>query len=334
MTKTSVLNSITSMALVAACLLSATPTHAQTSASPQPGVEAITFRAEQAYPESVAWSARQKTFFVGSLRNGTIGKVTPAGDYKPFATDKLMFGSGGIKYDTKRDWVWAALCDIGVSTRSSPSTQGKIAAIIAFDATTGSRKHYFDLAPLTEGAHCANDLAFDPDGNIYVTDSFSPVVYIVDRHFKARVLVRSEKFQGDNFNLNGIAYHPDGYLLVGKHNSGEFFRITLKPKIEVHSISLSANLPGADGIELIGKDSLVVAQNGGNDRAVRLTSADGWKSAQVREITKSAVSFPTAVTSKGKEVYMLSNRVDTLIDASAQKVSDYVLQRLPIGDGK
>ncbi|WP_138922580.1 hypothetical protein [Hylemonella gracilis] len=334
MTKTFAGNFITPMAVVAACLQGAAPTHAQTLAPPQTGIAAITFHVDQAYPESVAWSARQKTFFVGSLRKGTIGKVSLAGEYKPFAADKLMFGSGGIKYDAKRNWVWAALCDIGVSTQSSPSTQGKTAAIIAFDATTGRKKRYIDLAPLTEGGRCANDLAFDPKGNIYVTDSFAPVVYVIDRHFKPRVLVRSEKFQGDNFNLNGIAYHPDGFLLVGKHSTGEFFRIALKPQVEVHSISLSANLPGADGIDLIGKDSLVVAQNGGVDRAVQLTSADGWKTAQVQELGKSTVSFPTAVTSNGKDVYMLNNRVDTLIDPAAQKVSEYVLQRVPVGDSK
>ncbi len=334
MTKEFARNITPSVAVVAASLLGAIPVHAQMPTVPQQGVEAITFHVDQAYPESVAWSFRQKTFFVGSLRNGTVGKVTPTGKYKPFASDKLMFGSAGVKYDTRRNWVWAALCDIGLSARSSPSTQGKIAAIIAFDATTGRKRKHIDLAPLAEGAHCANDLAFDPDGNIFVTDSFSPVVYIIDRKFKARVLVRSDKFQGDNFNLNGIAYHPDGYLLVGKHNSGEFFRITLKPQVDVQPIALSSNLPGADGIELVGKNSLMVAQNAGLDRAVQLTTADGWKSAQVQEMGKSTVSFPTAVTSKGADVYMLSTRLDTLIDASAQKVSDYVLQHVPVSGGK
>lgn len=293
------------------------------------GPDTIRFRAEQSYPESLAWSPRQKTFFVGSLRHGPIGKVSETGEYQPFASDPAMFGSGGIKYDAKRNWVWAALCDIGLSTRSSPSTTGKIAAIVAFDAETGRKKRFIDLAPLVEGAHCANDMAFDAEGNIYVTDSFSPVVYVVDRKFTPRVLVRSDKFTGANFNLNGIVHHPDGFLLVGKHNSGELFRISLKPKVEVLPVALSSPVPGADGMELLDRDSVMVAQNAGHDRAVRLTTSDGWRTATVQEVAKSATSFPTALTTRGQDVYMLNNRVDTLLDPAAEKVSDYVLQKLP-----
>ncbi len=295
---------------------------------------AISFHAEDSYPESMAWSPRQKVFFVGSLRKGTLGKVSLDGQYKPFASDVRMFGSSGIKYDARRNWVWAALCDIGVATRSSPSTQGKVAAIVAFDATTGRERRFIDLAPLSQGARCANDLAFDPDGNIYVTDSFAPVVYVVDKHFNARVLVNSELFTGENFNLNGIVYHPGGFLLVGKHNSGELFRISLKPRPEVHPVQLSAAMPGADGIELVAPGVLVVAQNSGHDRAIQLKSSDGWQTAEVVELAKAAASFPVAVTRVGQDAYLLVNRVDTLISPSATKVSDYILQRLPAQAGQ
>jgi sugar lactone lactonase YvrE len=291
----------------------------------------IAFHADESYPESVVWSPRQKRFFVGSLHKGTIGTVSMSGEYKAFASDDAMFGSSGIKYDAKRNLVWAAMCDIGLATRSSPKTQGKVGAIIAFDATTGKRRHYIDLAKVEGGrAHCANDLALDPQGNIYVTDSFAPVVYAVDRHFKPRVLVRSEEFTGGNFNLNGIVYHPDGFLLVGKHNSGELFRIELKPKVEVHKVRLTDNIPGADGMELVGRNVVVVAENMGRDRAVTLTTTDGWQTAAVVEAAKSTTSFPVAVTTAEDGIYMLNNRVDTLIDPSAAKVSDYVLQRLPV----
>lgn len=318
---------LTTAFILAASLTAHTFSAAQIA--PAPTDEKITFHADESYPESFDWSYRQKAFFVGSLRKGEIGKVTMDGTYTPFASDPLMFGSGGIKYDKKRNIVWAALCDIGVATKSTPATQGKVGAIIGFDATTGKRKHFVDLAKLDNGAHCANDLAFDPAGNIYVTDSFSPAVYVIDRNMRARELVHSEKFTGKDFNLNGIVYHPGGFLLIGKHNSGEVFRISLKPKVEVQAVQLNSAIPGADGFALVDRDTIVVAQNAGNDRAVSLKSKDGWKSAEVVELAKSGATFPTAVTVAGSKVYMLSNRVDTLFDPKAQKVSDYLLQRLP-----
>lgn len=319
---------------LAGALLAASQATAQSAKSASKQSTSITFHAEEAYPESVAWSPRQDAFFVGSLRKGTIGKVSPSGAYKAFASDTRMFGTSGIKYDARRNWVWAALCDIGVATKTSPNTQGKIAAIIAFDATSGKRKRFIDLAPLVEGPRCANDLAFDPEGNIYVTDSFAPVVYVVDKRFTPRVLVRSKLFTGENFNLNGIVYHPDGYLLVGKHNSGELFRITLMPTPEVFPVHLSTAIPGADGIELLSPGSVVAAQNSGYDRAVQLNSGDGWRSAEVVELAKAAASFPVAVTWAGDELYLLVNRVDTLITPTAVKLSDYLLQNVSAGAGR
>jgi sugar lactone lactonase YvrE len=266
---------------------------------------------------------------VGSLLTGHIGKVSIAGKYTPFASDPAVFASVGIKYDARRNWVWAAICDNGLSTKSSASTRGKTAAIVAFDASTGKKKRFIDLAHLVDGGHCANDMTFDPEGNIYVTDSFAPVVYVVDKKFEPRVLVKSDKFTGPKINLNGIVYHPDGFLLVGKHNTGELFRVTLKPQIEVQSVALSSNVPGADGIELLDSNSIVVAQNARHDRAVRLVTSDGWQSAVFEEIAKSQVTFPTALTRRGKDIYMLSTRLETLFDPAAVKVSEFILQKLP-----
>jgi hypothetical protein len=141
------------------------------------------------------------------------------------------------------------------------ATQGKLAAIIAFDASTGRKRHYIDLARIDGGAHCADDLGVDPAGNIYVSDSFAPAVYAVDKNLRAKVLVRSERSRGENFNLDSVVYHPDGVLLVGKHNSREVFRISIKPKPDVQPVRLSAKIPGADGMELVNRNSVVIAQN-------------------------------------------------------------------------
>ena len=59
---------------------------------------------------------------------------------------------------------------LGNSARSSPATQGKLAALAAYDATTGERRAYHDLGGLVEGGHFANDLALDAQGQVYVTE--------------------------------------------------------------------------------------------------------------------------------------------------------------------
>jgi sugar lactone lactonase YvrE len=287
----------------------------------------VSFHAVETYPESVAWSTAHSAFFVGSIHKGTIGKVRPDGHYTEFIRDAGIISSAGILYDAKRNLVWAAIGDVGASVRSSASTQGKLAAVAAYDATTGERRIYADLGGLVAGAHFANDLALDDAGNVYVTDSFSPVIYKVDAAGKASIFARSDMFLGENFNLNGIVYHSDGYLLVGKHNSGELFRISLDSPGDIQRVRLAQKIPGMDGLLLRAHDRLVVVQNYGPDQVLELVSQDGWHSATLQPARKTAGSFPTAIAAVGPDLYVLNSRLDTLLDKNAVKVSDYLLQK-------
>src|SRR3954463_6568280 len=54
------------------------------------GKQQISFKTDVAYPESVTWSAKRNAFLVSSVRHGTIGTVTPNGDYATFVTDEKL----------------------------------------------------------------------------------------------------------------------------------------------------------------------------------------------------------------------------------------------------
>jgi sugar lactone lactonase YvrE len=287
----------------------------------------IAFTADQAYPEGIAWSPKQKVFFVSSVHKGVIGKVTPQGAYTPFIKDDKLVASVGLLLDTKRNLLWTAIGDLGASTTSGPATTNKLAAVAAYDATTGERRAYHDLSKLVDGGHFANDLALDAQGNIYVTDSFAPAIYRIDAKGVASVFATSDLFKGEGFNLNGIVSHPDGYLLVNKYNSGEIFRISTRNGADIQRVNLSEALKGADGMLLRDKNRLTVVQNSGNDQVVELVSKDGWKSATLQPARKTAYTFPTTVAQVGKNIYVLNSRLDTLLTKDAVKVSDYLLQK-------
>lgn len=287
----------------------------------------INFNADTVYPEGVAYSVQQSAFLVGSIRHGTIGKVSLEGRYTRFIEDKALISSTGIFLDAKRNTLWVANGDVGGSVQSSPATQGKLAAVAAYDATSGARKGYYDLSGLVPGGHFANDITVDDKGNVYVTDSFSPVIYRVDTSGKASVFVRDTRFTGEGFNLNGIVYHPDGYLLVNKHNSGEIFRISVGDKTQIDAVKLPEALKGADGMVLREPGVLSLVQNGDANRALELVSTDGWKSASIRSTRKSTYAFPTAAAVSGSDLYILNARLDSLLTPDAPKVSDFVLQK-------
>lgn len=263
---------------------------------------------------------------MSSVHQGVVGRVSLDGRYAPFIQDDKLISSVGLQLDARRGLLWVAIGDLGTSVRSSPATQGKLAAVAVYDAATGERRAYHDLGSLVEGGHFANDLAIDPQGQVYVTDSFAPVIYRIDTQGRSSVFVRSEQFTGEGFNLNGIAYHPDGYLLVNKHNSGELFRVNIGDR-KIERVQLPEALKGADGLVLTQPSRLLVVQNSGVDRIVELQSTDGWRTAKLVSSRKSVQSFPTTATTQGPWLYVLNSRLDTLLTPNAARVSDYVLQK-------
>lgn len=287
----------------------------------------IAFSSDHSYPESFTYSAKQKIFMLGSVTQGLVAKVDKDGAYVPFITDDRLVSTVGLLVDDASNTLWVTNSDPGAGARTAAATKGTLAAIATYDATTGAPKGYYDLGSLSKGPHFANDIALDAAGNAYVTDSFAPLIYRIDAG-KASIFAKSPLFlAGDGFNLNGIAWHQDGYLLVGKYNSGELFKVSTTDPTDIHLVKLPEALVGADGIHLIDGKHLLVAQNLAANRTVELTSTDGWQSATITREVASERSMPTAAMTVGDEIYVLNSRLDTLFDPHAAKVGDYLLQQ-------
>ena len=288
----------------------------------------ISFTSEQSYPESFTFSAEQDVFMLGSVRQGLVAKVDRNGAYTPFIVDDRLISTVGLLVDDARNTLWVTNSDPGAGERTAAASQGTLAAIATYDATNGQPRAYFDLGGLSEGAHFANDVALDAAGNAYVTDSFAPLIYKIDTDGKATIFAQDPTFFTEQgFNLNGIAWHEDGYLLVGKYNSGELFRISTTDPTDIHAVQLPEALIGVDGIHLADADHLIAVQNLGIDRIVELTSTDSWHSATIVRSEPSVISMPTAAATVGEDIYVLNSRLDTLFDPNAAKVGDYLLQQ-------
>ncbi|KAK4779268.1 hypothetical protein SAY86_006796 [Trapa natans] len=79
--------------------------------------------------------------------------------------------------------------------------------------------------------------------------------------------------------LNGIVYHPDGYLIVIPTLTGNLFKIDLANGNAVKLINVVGGpLSFGDGPELVSPTKLVVA---GNPLGRLVESSDGWESASL-----------------------------------------------------
>lgn len=319
-----IIRSLLASVTASAILIYSAPVFADDTVHPQQ----IAFAADQLYPETASWSAKENIFFVSSVRHGTVGKVALDGTYTPFITDDRLVTTVGLLADDAHNTLWVTNSDPGVGDRTNAEIQGKLAGVAAYDETTGARRAYYNLGSLAPGAHFANDISVDDAGNVYVSDSFSPTIFRVGADGKASIFAQNALFgAGNGFNLNGIAWHKDGFLIVGKYNTGELFRVNVADPTKVDKVELPEALKGIDGFHLVDSQHLIIAQNLGADRTVELVSTDGWKSAKIVRQLKSVMSMMTSATQAGGDIYVLNSRIDTLFDPKAAKVSDFVLQK-------
>ena len=290
----------------------------------------IDFKAPTAYPEGIAYNPKTEEIFVSSMRLGTVGAVKPDGSYREFAKDPLLVSAVGLHADPERGRLLVCVSDPGVSLKTSPKTQKKIARLLAFDLTTGKRKHVVELDKLVDGQHFCNDLTIDGSGNVFVTDSFSPVIYRVDPAYKATVFFKSDSFKGEGFGLNGIVHHAGDYLLVAKYNDGTIWKIDEKDAKKIEQVVIAEKLPNADGLLLTGDGELIVVQNGDVNRVVRLKSTDGFKTAKVDKVVATTKDFPTtAVAGPGGKVYVMMSRLGELFaDPAKAKSEQFTLMEL------
>lgn len=190
--------------------------------------------------------------------------------------------------------------------------------------------HDIDLSGLATGKHFANDIAIDNKGNLYITDSYSPVIYKVNEEMKPVVFARSDWFSSVDVGLNGIEWHPEGFLIVAHNTSGQLFKVDVAQPQKITKIGTKTFFPGADGLLWDAEGNLVLIQNKGVNKAFQLMSKDNWLSAEIVAYTllTDRLHYPTTATLNNKNVYVLNSKLNELTDPTVTPSSEFSLQEL------
>jgi sugar lactone lactonase YvrE len=302
-------------------ILTATP--AAATAAP----DVITGRSAALHPEGIAWDPLRHAFLLGSIRRGTV-EVVRDGTTTTLISDPRMVSAFGVH--VVRDRVYVAYGDMGAGARSTPETTYRSSGLGVFDLATGRPVHVVDLA-IGPGRHSANDVAVDHAGNAYVTDPASDALYRVDRAGRATVLARDPRFRSDTIGLNGIVWHPGGFALAVRYDTGALFKITRSGRVS--EVALDRPLVGGDGMDLRPDGTLAVVTNGlvaqGEAAVSVLETGDDWRTARTKNRTAPwADDEPTTIARSPHGSYVVDGDLGTL--AGGAGVSNvYTLRKLP-----
>ncbi len=284
----------------------------------------ISIKKPALYPEGIDYNPNTDKFIVGSFREGAVYEVDLDGTYRQLVNDNRLNSVLAVRIDTKRNRLFVVNSDIGASLR--PSTLGvkKVASLGIYELSSGKAVSFIDLGGLLPNQkHLANGMTLDNDGNVYVTDSFSPIIYKIDTHGKASIFLKNDRFLGEGINLNGIVFHPDGYLIAVKKGEGVLFKIPLNNPESFSEIKLPRKFIGGDGLILVNNTELIVIANRAagkiTETVFALNSEDDWETAKVTNERKfGKVYITTGVVRKGK-IYVMHSNLKTLLVASKKE---------------
>lgn len=292
--------------------------------------EVIDFSREGYYPEGVAYYEAEDIFLVGSMTEGEIGAVDKNGNLSTFISDDAIISPIGIKIDNEKQLLYIPNSDIGVSKKTVTTGQGRTSQLLVYDLKTKSKVASYDLTELLgEGYFFANDLTYDKDGNIYVTNSFGPHIWKIDAYGNTSVFANHELFnvEPNHFGLNGIVCHPDGYLMVTHYSKGALYKVPINDPTNVTEIAKSFTAMGADGLELVNDNTLIVVCNNSDNiklnAAYVLESNDNWESAVTTKVTPLEDAFPTTTTMVESQVYVLYAHLDKMLSGANPASQDF-----------
>jgi sugar lactone lactonase YvrE len=249
-------------------------------------------------PEGVTFDPRSNAFFVGATGDGTVYRgtldTTTVSEFIPGAP-----GRSAIGMKASRGKLYVA--------------GGATGAISVFDIATGDEVAEF----ATGTGGFLNDLVVTPAGDVYVTDSFRPMLWHVTADQVAAgagtveaIPVSPEIQYVAGFNLNGIVARKGGdELIVVQSNTGKLFRIDFdEDAVNGRTIQQIAVEPlvGGDGM-LLDRGRLIVVQGGPPPTLTFVQLEGGARRGRVVERRTDPTLRGPSTIARARQLYLVVN---------------------------
>lgn len=283
-------------------------------------------------PEGIASDTKTGKFFLSSLYKRKILQINPDGSVKDFTTEAQdgLMAVVGMKADAEKGILYAVSSHTNTMKNSDPKDQGK-AGIFKYDISTGRLIKKYMAAG---NNHFFNDLAYTKDGDLYVTDSQSPAVYLISKDTDSLKLYLD--LAGYQYP-NGIALSDDGKYLFVAHSAG-ILKVDLSNK-KYAPVTSEGNisLEFCDGMYFY-KNTIIGVQNMNFNRIARFYLDENLghvKKMEVLEANNPDFIIPTTGTILGGELYFIATSQLRAFDENGKilpedKLKDVLILKLKL----
>jgi sugar lactone lactonase YvrE len=275
----------------------------------------IELPADFQYPNGIA-HASDGTIYVGSITSGQILRITPDGKTETFfpGNDEI-FAATALRLDESRDILWGSSPDFLGTRNSSGEMVRRPPRVFAIDTRSGEVQRVISMP---EGGF-SNDIALDPEGGIYITDStLARIHYLAPETTQLQTWAADERFRADRIGLGGIARRSDG----------ELFKVTPQPQGQptVEAIPLERQLENPDGMQFALDGSLILTEGSvesGNGRLLRINVSEPGTEPKRIETLATDLKSPVNLTLVGRKVWVTESQIrHRLIPEQAAAVPD------------
>jgi sugar lactone lactonase YvrE len=258
------------------------------------------------YPEGVAFERDTRRFFVTSATTGAVfrGKLND-----PTVKEFLPAGSDG-----RTNAVGVKTDDDGHLFVAGGGT-GKV---WIYDSNSGALLFTFDNQKA--GSTFLNDLAIDPSGDVYVTDSSAATLWKIPSEayvtgapttaLMAAVPLGAPYVQEPGFNANGIVASRNGkYVLFVQSTTGKLFRVAIAGGTVTEVGLKGGTLANGDGLALRGHELYAIRNS--DKLLVRIHLGGRFARGRIiSERTDPSFMFPTTLALAGRRALVVNSQFD------------------------
>jgi hypothetical protein len=277
------------------------------------------------FPEGADADVATGTVYVGSIRHRTIYAVQGDGKTRDLGIRRWpnVGAIMGVRYDARRKVLWATTTALPTMADYAPADSA-IAALLEIDPADGRLIARYDAPP--DAPHILGDLAVAPAGDVFVTDSQSPIVFRLAPGGRALQAFQHPLFR----SLQGIAPARDGIVYVADYSHGMLRWDTATGVVERMAAPAGTTTLGIDGIVLL-DGAIYAVQNGVQPpRVVRLSLDPAGRSIRAVETLDRHLPLadePTIATVMGDQLIYVADSQWEKYDGSGARRPNTVLAK-------